>query len=348
MGQLIRNWPDVAFCVAIAAITLGFSLLLDLPFSLPSQAEAAFVGVHYLYPLVGLAAWAGIAVIGQRRRLRSTFLVALPCYAIVMACHFNLKLWAPHINPALWDGFYWEIDSALRPLVDACFQLRELVAPILPLDGNFYIIAFITMFYVSFCYHALRTPDCFRSVFLGALFLQGTGALAYLVMPALGPFLYEPGIEPRQTATQLGMLGVWEDNAAGGHNWLAENGGAYLTTGLAAMPSLHAGGSLLFLLFARRYASELLPIYIPLFSYLCIAAVASRWHYLVDLPIGMILAYACFAAAERLTATGRETAEKPANSSLPDDDTGSAPALHREEKTVLTRWVRKLSKFQPY
>lgn len=292
--------PEIWFTAGILAVTLAISAILGFRFNLPSGDRAAFVGIHYLYPLFGLAVWGVFALIGQRKNLAKIFLIALPCYAIVLISHFNLKLWAPHINPMLRDELYWQSDQALRPVVDACFALRQAIAPIIPLDSNFYMTAFIAMFYLSFCFHAVRDSHNFRTLFLAALFFQGIGALAYLVMPALGPFLYENGIEPVQTMAQQSMLGAWEANSAGGADWIAANGATHLTVGLAAMPSLHTGGSFLFLLFAWRYARVLVPIYIPLFLFISIDAVASRWHYFVDLPVGMVLALGCAWAAERV------------------------------------------------
>jgi len=300
MARWIVRWPELAFCLAFVAFTVAVSTTLGLPFNLPGGERAAFVGIHYLYPLIGVAVWGLIAVIGQRRNLAKIFLVALPCYAIVLVCHFNLKLWIPHINPALWDALYWRIDGAARPLVDASFAIRRAIVPLVPLDSNLYMIAFIAMFYLSFCVHALRDPHKFRTLFLAALFFQGIGAIAYLVMPALGPFLYESGIELPQTQAQQSMLAAYRDNTAGGADWIAENGATHITVGLAAMPSLHTGGSFLFLLFAWRYARVLVPIYIALFGFIAVDAVASRWHYLIDLPVGVVLALTCAWAAERL------------------------------------------------
>jgi len=297
-----KKWflPEVWFTVAMLAVTLTVAAALGFQFNLPSGDRAAFVGIHYLYPLAGLAIWGIFTLIGQRKHLAKTFLVALPCYAVVLICHFNLKLWGPHINPMLWDGLYWNIDGALRPLVDLCFVLRQAIAPIIPLDSNFYMTAFIAMFYLSFCMHAVRDPHQFHTVFLAALIFQGIGAISYLVMPALGPFLYEQGIEPTQTMAQQSMLGAWHRNMDGGADWIAANGATHLTVGLAAMPSLHTGGSFLFLLLAWRYARVLTPLYLILFTFIAIDAVASRWHYIIDLPVGMVLALGCVWAAEKL------------------------------------------------
>ncbi len=297
-----KKWllPEVWFTSAILGATLFASAILGFQFNFPGGDRAAFVGIHYLYPLLGIAVWGVVALIGQRKNLAKTFLVALPSYSIVLICHFNLKLWAPHINPMLWDELYWQTDTLLRPLVDACYILRQAIAPIIPLESNFYMVAFIAMFYVSFCFHAFRDPQKFRTLFLAALLFQGLGAIAYLIMPALGPFIYEQGVEPAQTLAQQSMLGAWHENVDGGADWIAANGATHLTVGLAAMPSLHTGGSFLFLLFAWRYARVLVPLYILLFAFISIDAVASRWHYLIDLPVGMLLAYCCAWLAERV------------------------------------------------
>ena len=161
MKQALLKYPEIAFTGMIVLITAAFAVTLNLPFNLPSGNRAAFVGVHYLYPMIGLCIWMVVAAVGQRKQLISTFLVALPCYAIVLICHFNIKLWAPHINPRLWDEFYWQTDEAVRPLIDGSFAFREAIAPILPLDSNMYMIAFVLLFYTSFCFMRSRRLSTF-------------------------------------------------------------------------------------------------------------------------------------------------------------------------------------------
>jgi membrane-associated phospholipid phosphatase len=113
------------------------------------------------------------------------------------------------------------------------------------------------------------------------------------------------------------MLAAREANLAGGAGWIAANGGSHITVGLAAMPSLHTGGAFLFLLFAWRHARVLVPVYAPLFAFIAIDAVASRWHYLVDLPAGIALALACAWAAERLNPA---SADRPVQPQSPRPD----------------------------
>ncbi len=298
----IRALPvEIVFTALMVVILLAFSVLYDLPIRLPATGSAQFVGIHYLFPLLGLLIWSGCAALGTGKSRYRPLLIGLPCYAIVLFVHFHLKLWAQFINPLRYDQFYWSVDQHMRPLVDASMAARRALLPGVPYDANLYIIGFIALFYISFCYHALRTPQVFRRLLLAALFIQGLGALSYLVFPALGPFLYESGLNPFTTKTQQFMLHLHDTAAAAGPRWLAAHGGENLMTGLAAMPSLHVGTSFVFLWFALRHGRILLPTYIPLFGYIIVNAIASRWHYLIDLPAGLALAALCIWLAHRVT-----------------------------------------------
>jgi hypothetical protein len=54
------------------------------------------------------------------------------------------------------------------------------------------------------------------------------------------------------------------------------------------MPSLHAAAAWVFLHFARKSLKYLLVPYVPFFCGIIIEAVASKWHYLIDLPVGWL------------------------------------------------------------
>src|SRR5690606_36087673 len=73
-----RKWflPEVWFTVALLGLTLAMSAALGFRFSLPAGDRAAFVGIHYLYPLIGVAIWGVLAAFGQRKDLARTFLIA--------------------------------------------------------------------------------------------------------------------------------------------------------------------------------------------------------------------------------------------------------------------------------
>lgn len=301
MHKVKRHFPEFAITLAAMATTASIAIFFGLPFNLPSGERAAFVGVHYLYPLIALGIISVAAAASEPRKLAPTLFIALPCYAVVLVCHFNLKLWIPHVNPTNWDAMLWSTDQLFYFVVQGTISIRKAIAPVLPLDTNAYIVGYIALFYCSFSYHAFKTPERFRTFFVSALLLQFLGSIAYFALPAVGPFLFQQGVETQQTAAQLSMLSAREANVAGGNAWLAEYGGQYITVGLAAMPSLHAGASFLFLIFAWRYGRVLLAPYSLIFAYISLDAIASRWHYVIDLPVGMALAIFCAWAAHRLT-----------------------------------------------
>jgi hypothetical protein len=291
---------EIYIALFMVALLLLLSALFGLPVVYPTGERAGFVGIHYLYPLLGVAVWGLFALIGQKKALGRTFLIALPCYAVVLFCHFNIKLWVPHINPLLFDQFYWDIDQALRPVVLLCMAIRRAMVAIIPYKANFYMIAYIAMFYGSFCYHAVRTPEKFGELVVAALLVQTLGTIGYLLAPALGPFIYEAGVDPTITGGQQGMLAFHNEWVAQGPEWLARNGGVNFTVGLAAMPSLHSASAFLFFLFAWKYGRVLLPLYAFTLFFILVTAIASRWHYLIDLPVGMAIAWGSARAAERL------------------------------------------------
>lgn len=289
--------------LAITGATLAIMLLLSwtysLPIIFPSGGEAAFVGIHYIYPLIGVALLSILTFFLGKRDIATSFLVAISCYAVVVFCHFNIKLWVPHINPTNFDIFYYKTDEILRPIVDICIFLRRYILFFIPYESNFYMTSFMFLFYSSFLYHAIKTPDRFRALVVSVLLLQALGAVAYLVTPAVGPFLFEKGINPTIADGQSSMLEFYRNSVAEGPGWIARHGGANFTIGLAAMPSLHAAGAFLFFLFAWKYGRFLLPLYSFILFFILVTSIASRWHYVIDVPIGMALAWICLGIGER-------------------------------------------------
>jgi len=312
----VRSVPaEVWFAAVLSAVTIAFSVIFGLPFVMPGRDTTTFVGIHYFVPLIAIFFWyACCALLGQRDRL-GQLTIAMASYGIVMWLHFTLKLWAHLINPHLYDDLFWSIGRPFRPIIEACMAIHRVLAGFLPDLATLYLVGFIAMFVISFCVYAVAAPAVFRKLLLAAIFFQGLGGLSYLVMPALGPFVFERGASLPITEIQAGMLSIHHQMIAGGPQFVSMNGSQILATGLGAMPSLHAGGSFLFLWFAWRYERPLLVLYIPLFAFICVEAIASRWHYVIDLPVGILLARGCIALAFRF-----ERDSAPSSASTVDDD----------------------------
>ena len=299
MRAKVRLLPEVIMAGAALAVLDLFALAFRLPIMFPTPARAQFLGIHYIYPLLAAALLGGIMYACGKRNETRRLLVAMPAYVIVLFVHFNLKLWIPHINPVLFDRLFWRIDEQFRPLIELCMAIRINLFPLIPASANAYALIFIFMFYISYAYHAVRTPAHIGKVIVGVLTMQLLGALAYMVMPAIGPFVFERGVNPVNTQSQLEMLQVFRQSVLGGPDWLVANGGGSFTSGLAAMPSLHNAGALMFLLFAWKYGKPLVPPFALAFGFIVITSIATRWHYVADLPVGWLLGWVSFRIGER-------------------------------------------------
>src|SRR3546814_11778745 len=103
----------------------------------------------------------------------------------------------------------------MRQVVDDCMLLRRSAFFFIPYESNFYMISYIALFYTSFLYHAIKTPEYFGRLMISALLLQVFGTLAYLVAPAVGPFIYEAGVNPMITGGQHSMLEFYSNSEIG-------------------------------------------------------------------------------------------------------------------------------------
>ena len=146
------------------------------------------------------------------------------------------------------------------------------------------------MFLISFVVHNIRGRSEFRRVFLASLLVQAFGAMLYLIVPAMGPFIYHPSANAWMGEVEHYFYDVHLNLLTGGANWLQGNTSLHLTQGLAAFPSLHAAASFVFLYYAWRYCRWLTLLYGPFFVWIIFEAMATRWHYGIDLVAGIALA----------------------------------------------------------
>jgi hypothetical protein len=281
--------PEMLLAMVFLAIGLGLSWGLGIAFSLPGNSALEFTGMSYAVPL-SLIGFLGLVLVLAKQTLRLAYYVgAAMAYGVILITHFNIKLWMSVINPALWDDFYWQTDQMVRPLVDTAFAVHHLADAALPAGNHLYLFAFLAMFAGSIIVHSMQGIIVFRKVIFTAMLVHVLGALAYLVMPAVGPFLYEPGVNALEAARQEHMFGGYQALAAGGRAWIARNGDAFMFAAVAAMPSLHVASSAVFVYYAWHHARWLGVMYLPLFIFIIFEAVATRWHYWIDAVVGLAL-----------------------------------------------------------
>lgn len=281
--------PELFLAFGFLLIAMLLSSRLDLSLVVPSGSALEFTGMSYAVPL-SLIGVLGLFLVMTKQAMRLAYYVTAGlAYGIIVVTHFNIKMWMSLINPALWDEFYWKTDQMLRPLVDASFALHNLVDAIFPMSEHLYLFAFLAMFAGSIIVHSMQRFIVFRKVIFTAMLVHVLGGLSYLVMPAVGPFLYEQGVNALETARQVHMYDSYKALVAGGRPWIANEGSQYMFAAVAAMPSLHVASSAVFVYYAWHHARWLGGLYLPLFLFIVFEAVATRWHYWIDAAAGLAL-----------------------------------------------------------
>lgn len=207
-------------------------------------------------------------------------------FYLTLIIHFNIK-----INIGIWrDTLYdpmlyqfdqwsdWFIQAVLfwHPTVDRWFDLA-------PWYGILYEFSFL----FTFALFALLRPKTFRLLFGATVITMLLGSLFYILLPAVGPFLYDTPASPYMQQVLPVMYEKY-------FSYISSDGQYYIPTfliqGLAAMPSLHTAQILVFTYFVWRHLRWLSVVYIPLTVFILMEAMYTKYHYLLDLVIGAELA----------------------------------------------------------
>ena len=201
----------------------------------------------------------------------------------------------PLVNHATYDRALFAADQQFRPLLDSLAWLRNHLAAGMPLADFWYQGAQLGLFIFSFWGLAFTSRHWHQHNVTALLLNIMIGALAYLIAPAVGPFIFEQGQNALATQAQHTMLQVVEAVRLGGSGWIAAHGGEHFTAAPAAMPSLHLSAAVIVIYYAARARSALLPLMLAFGGWIAIEAVTARWHYLLDLPAGLLVAVTAIA-----------------------------------------------------
>ncbi len=312
--------PNLLFLgVAIlgfGVITALLSLASGAPFVIPGERVSPALGLSPALPLeIALLGWLAGQVISwkfstgardghQLLQRITTDLTYIMMFVVVIYFHFHIKMWMPLLNARLYDNSYFQIDQQLRPLIDGLGRVRAGLASVLPAADFWYQGAQLGLFIGSFWIHGLGDRRWHHQNMTALLLNLMIGPLAYLLAPAVGPFIFEAGPNQAATDAQQAMYAQFTDLVAQGPSWLVAHGSQYFTAPLAAMPSLHVSAACIVSYYALRARSRFAPLMLLFAVWIFIDSVVSRWHYLVDLPAGIVLAAVAIAIANRVCGRG--------------------------------------------
>lgn len=267
----------------------------------PDSGSLIFAFTHYLSPLFpAIIFFVVMIVIKKSKRDYSMnqlmYLIRISLLMIAATfIHFNIKLWAPIINPLRFDHIYYRMDNSASSLIDLIFVVHQMI-PASPMTlSRLYHSLFVGMFVVSFVFHGIKGRASSERLMTATILLLILGAFSYVAAPAFGPFIFDS--DPIQGARSI------QEQMMAFHSQFIESHGeyydpAYFVAGLAAMPSLHAANVTMFCLCAERDLRWLLFLYLPIAFYIFVEAVALKWHYTIDLAIGILIGWLCYRLAD--------------------------------------------------
>ena len=308
--------PNLVFLCAVVlgfgVITVMLALASGAPFVIPGAGVSPALGVPAALPLeIGVLGWLAGQLVSwkygaaardgsQLSQQLTTDVVYILLFVVVIYCHFHIKMWMPLLNVRLYDDTYFQIDQHLRPLLEGLGRLRAAVASVLPAADFWYQGAQLGLFVGSFWILGLGDRRWHHQNMTALLLNLMIGPLAYLVAPAVGPFIFEAGPNRAATEAQQAMYAQFTDLVAQGPSWLAAHGAQYFTAPLAAMPSLHVSAACIVCYYTLRARSRFAPLMVLFATWIFINSVVSRWHYLIDLPPGILLAVVSITIANRV------------------------------------------------
>jgi hypothetical protein len=317
--------------LAVTLVALGFfataftiGTLYGISFTLPRPSKIPGLDANYWTPpIIAAVAYLVIQLIARqfspksarswavfgRRLFDDYYLLAL--FIFVIYVHFNIKMWVPVVNPALYDDTYFAIDQALRPIIDLFAWLRGLGARVIPATDIWYQAGFFAVFVLSYLTHSIGDRRWHYHNMIGLLLIEMVGPLSYLLAPAVGPFIFEQGPNVLATNAELTMYEVYKQVLSGGAAWVSAHGGQYFAQPLAAMPSLHVGATFVIVYYAVKARQWVSPLAVFAFAWIVIESVVARWHYLIDLPVGLLLAAGVILVTNRLCRARQMEIDRP-------------------------------------
>ena len=280
---------SLALAIGVSPIVPGAEVSIVLGFNIGLLLALA-VGSYLITQCI-------LVMLGKGKRSRGIVLADLANDMILLALmvtiaylHFNLKMWIPLINPALYDAEFMALDEHLRGIVDAFTWIGTTLHSAVSDEVRWYQFGFILMFIIAFCRFSAARNAYYPRFVVSISLMMSLGALSYLIAPALGPFIYEDGIDLLATQSQENMRDGYREVRAVGFAWIESVGSEYFTAGLAAMPSLHVANASVMTYYMVRSRDFLAPFFVFLWFWILFDSVALRWHYIVDAPAGILLA----------------------------------------------------------
>lgn len=303
LAPLLARVPFEVGLLALGLVVWAGGLLFGLPL-LTTEVSVLMLST-YLVPFI-LAAAAQVFITALLWRVRprggerSPYLLAysIPTLAAFVYLYYQFKSWAMLVNRTSFDAFYQGTDNLLAAVRDPIISARQLLDSVAPISLEpVYFYLFVAMFLVAFvACGILCSRRVQRGLLVGVCAMLLFGGISYWVAPAYGPFVYRQAPYSQIEAMQSRMLEVSARVAEIGATRDGDFG-----LSLGAMPSMHIGFAIYFLLFFRKHRRWVSWWYLFTLLWFSFDAVYLGWHYIVDYVGGGLVAWLCLWITGRLS-----------------------------------------------
>lgn len=266
-------------------LVFGYLILLDLAL-LQGERGEAFVPNLVKVNLLLLLFLVGVGLT-RTSALKDGWVKAIlyrvALYAPVQVSYFFFRQILPNVNPGALDQELYEVDIALFGMEPAVVFDR-IVSPTTTEWFSFFYFGYfvvLAVHVVPILFFA-RDRRILGEFTLGMVLLFCIGHIVYMLVPGFGPY------HAMATSFQTPFpRGVWLDVVMDAVN----SSGALKDI----FPSLHTAAPLFIVLFSYRHRARMPYRYTwPVVAFIClniiIATMFLRWHYLIDVVAGVVLA----------------------------------------------------------
>jgi membrane-associated phospholipid phosphatase len=236
--------------------------------------------------------------------VRITIFTALWWHAYIW-----IKLASPIMHPRFFDQQLWDIDRAIGFGYSPTVFLVTLFSS--PAVMRFFDIGYVTVLFpalsiVPAVVMSMTTRQVRIAFMNSTTLLWLISAWLYVAVPALGPAYRFPEVwlplAPYLPETQTVQRMLMSNFRAVQLSLHGIPRPINIFMGVAAFPSLHVGFQVLAFLWMRRLMPRVSIVFGLIALFTLIASVVTGWHYLVDGIAGGLLAWAAYAAAQRVPA----------------------------------------------
>jgi hypothetical protein len=246
---------------------------------------------------------------------------------VIFTCYSSLGTLGVTAMPYTVDAELSHLDTLICG-VDPSLYLQAYLTPGRVEFFSFVYGAFIPYIYVTIILNCLGRPPLERNIFLTGWVLTYTiSYLGYIFLPARGPGDYHAA--------------DYEVVLSGGYFYGLVLQGVEATGGMqGAFPSLHVGGSLYLCLFELGTNRLRGLVYLPLVILIYVATLVLRYHYVVDLLAGTVIASACLPLGRAVFLAWARRRQAAGLSALPGGEKDAlppvSPAFVGDAETVLS------------